>query len=375
MLLSVSLFSALAFVLSAIFIPLIIKFCRVYSLYDTVNARKIHSGNIPRLGGVGIALSFIICAVICFLLNESLSMKNSWPILVSGMIIFIFGIIDDIVELKAIIKLIVQLIASAIVVVNGFYFRKVFGLTLPWFVGMPLTFFWIIGIINSYNLIDGMDGLCSSLAITVLTSLGFIFYKNTGDAFAVCFILSGAILGFLIYNLPIPNAKIFMGDGGSQFLGFMIATIPLYTSTDNFEFNKLLMMIVLVSFPLFDTIAAIWRRIRDHRPIMSPDKLHLHHKLLNLGFTKVQALIIVILIQILICMTVVFSTYLGRLKATAMLLIALLFMTGFFTVIHYTNRAVLRKIRNDNAARNSGIVPDYHKETSGKTDDGGPSEA
>ena len=272
MLLSVSLYSALSFVLSAIFIPLIIKFCKIYSLYDTVNARKIHSGNIPRLGGVGIALSFIICAVICFLLNESLSVKNSWPILVSGMIIFIFGIIDDIVELKAIIKLIVQLTASAIVVVNGFYFRKVFGLVLPWFVGMPLTFFWIIGIINSYNLIDGMDGLCSSLAITVLTSLGFIFYKNTGDAFAVCFILTGAILGFLIYNLPIPNAKIFMGDGGSQFLGFMIATIPLYVSTDNFEFNKLLMMIVLVSFPLFDTIAAIWRRIRDHRPIMSPDK-------------------------------------------------------------------------------------------------------
>lgn len=364
MLFSVGAFSLGAFVLSVVFIPLIIKFCKMYSLYDTVNARKIHSGNISRLGGVAIAIAFIIAAVACFLTNKKISMGNSWPILVSGMIIFIFGIIDDIVELKAIVKLLVQIVASTIIVVNDFYFHRIFALELPWFVGMPLTFCWIIGIINAYNLIDGLDGLCGTLAVSVLVSLGVVFFGNTPDAVVVCFVLTGAVLGFLVYNLPIPNAKIFMGDSGSQFLGFMLATIPLYTSTDNFEYNKLLMMIVLVSFPLFDTIAAIWRRIRDHRPIMSPDKLHLHHKLLNLGFDKRQALIIVCIIQGLICLTVIFSTYLPKHKATVLLFIAILFMTGFFTIIHYTNRAVLRKIAQDNAARNSGVVPDYYKEIS-----------
>ena len=166
----------------------------------------------------------------------------------------------------------------------------------------------------------------------------------------------------LLFNKP--PAKIFMGDCGSQFLGFMIAILPLYPASRDIEFNKFMVMIVLTSFPVFDTIAAIWRRIRDKKPIMVGDRSHLHHKLLNLGFDKRQALIIVCIIQGLICLTVIFSTYLPKHKATVLLFIAILFMTGFFTIIHYTNRAVLRKIAQDNATRNSGVVPDYYKETS-----------
>lgn len=360
-------FSILALVMSVVFIPLIIKFCNFYSLYDSVNARKIHSGNIPRLGGVAIALSFLTGTVICFLVSKDLSMLKAWPLLLAGMIIFSFGILDDIVELRAILKLIVQLVASGIVVFVGkVYFKQIFGWILPSWLGMGITFCWIIGIINAYNLIDGLDGLCGSLAVTVFATIGFIMIGTSNEASAVCFILIGAIVGFLCFNWPLPNAKIFMGDGGSQFLGFMIATVPLYTNNENFEYNKLLMMIVLVSFPLFDTIAAIWRRLRDHRSIMSPDRLHLHHKLLNIGFTKAQALSVVIAIQLLICVTVILSTYFPNLKGTSILIVAVLFMVGFFSVMHYTNRAVLRKIANDNAARNSGITPDYHSETSGK---------
>jgi glycosyl transferase, group 4 family len=105
------------------------------------------------------------------------------------------------------------------------------------------------------------------------------------------------------------------------------------------------MMLVLVSFPMMDTIAAIWRRIRDHKPIMRPDRSHLHHKLLNLGFEKRNALYIVSGIQILICITVILSTFLEKSMAAILLAVALAFMTCFFAVIHYTNRAVLRKIR------------------------------
>ena len=347
MILSICVLSAGALLLSAVSMPLIIKFCKAFSLYDSVNARKIHSGNIPRLGGIGIFLAFFICVILGFFFDSNFSLSNALPLLISGILIFIFGVIDDIVEMRAIFKLAVQLVACGIVVMNDFRFRQIFGWTMPYPLSLMLTFGWILGIINAYNLIDGMDGLCGTLSLTALLTMGFILRHNFIEGAAVCFILSAAIVGFLIFNWPAPNAKIFMGDGGSQCLGFLIAVIPLYSIEGQFEFNKLLMMLVIVSFPMMDTIAAIWRRIRDHKPIMSPDKSHLHHKLLNLGFTKVQALFMVIGIQSLICMTVVLSTFLDKEKAAILLGVAYVFMIGFFSVIHYTNRAVLKKIRSN----------------------------
>lgn len=341
----ISAFSAASFLLSVGLIPIVILFCKKFSLYDSVNARKIHSGNIPRLGGIAIFIAFFICAVICFFFDKNLSMKNAVPLLIAGVLIFIFGVIDDIVEMKAIFKLIVQIGASGIVVWNGFRFRQIFGWVMPLPVSFVLTFCWILGIINAYNLIDGMDGLCGTLSLTALVTMGYVISGSFIEGAAACFMLSAAVVGFLVYNWPAPNAKIFMGDGGSQCLGFMIAVIPLYNISPELEFNKLLMMLVIVSFPMLDTIAAIWRRIRDHKPIMSPDKSHLHHKLLNLGFTKVQALFMVLGIQALICMTVVLSVYLETIKASILLGVAYLFMIGFFSVIHYTNRAVLKKVK------------------------------
>ena len=347
MIFSFSILSAGALLLSALSMPLIIKFCKTFSLYDSVNARKIHSGNIPRLGGLGILLSFFICVTVGFFIDSNFSLMSALPLLIAAVLIFVFGVIDDIVEMRAIFKLAVQLIACGIVVMNDFRFRQIFGWIMPYPISLMLTFGWILGIINAYNLIDGMDGLCGTLSLTALLTMGFVLRQTFLEGAAVCFILAAAIVGFLFFNWPAPNAKIFMGDGGSQCLGFLIAVIPLYSLNDHLEFNKLLMMLVIVSFPMMDTIAAIWRRIRDHRPIMSPDKSHLHHKLLNLGFTKVQALSMVIGIQTLICMTVVLSTFLDKIKASVLLAVAYVFMIGFFSVIHFTNRAVLRKIREN----------------------------
>lgn len=341
------LFSFISFALCAGFIPLIILFCKKFSLYDSVNARKIHSGNIPRLGGVGIIVAFMISAVTCFLVDKNLSTMNTIPILAAGFIIFLFGIIDDIFEMRAFFKLVVQLVATSIVVFNGFRFRQIFGWTMPAPIAMTLTFGWILGIINAYNLIDGLDGLCGMLSFTTLLTISFILRNSYLEGTAVSLILAAAVFGFLIYNWPLPSARIFMGDGGSQCLGFMIATIPLYTSQSEFEYNKFLMMLVIVSFPMMDTIAAIWRRLRDHHPIMSPDRSHLHHKLLNLGFSKKQALYMLFGIQSLICVTIILSTFLEKEKAAILLGVALGFMICFFAVIHYTNRAVLKKIESN----------------------------
>lgn len=344
---TILLFSFISFALCAVFTPLIILFCKKFSLYDSVNARKIHSGNIPRLGGIGIIIAFMLSVVPCFLIDKNLSTMNTIPILVAGFIIFLFGIIDDIFEMRAFLKLIVQLVATSIVVLNGFRFRQIFGWTMPAPIAMILTFGWILGIINAYNLIDGLDGLCGMLSFTTLLTISFVLRNSYLEGTAVSLILAAAVLGFLVYNWPFPNAKIFMGDGGSQCLGFMIATIPLYTSHSEFEYNKFLMMLVIVSFPMMDTIAAIWRRLRDHHPIMSPDRSHLHHKLLNLGFSKKQALYMLFGIQLLICITIVLSTFLEKEKAAILLGVAFGFMICFFAIIHYTNRAVLKKIESN----------------------------
>lgn len=337
-------FTAVSFLLSLGLIPLTIKFCKKFSLYDSVNARKIHSGNIPRLGGIAIVLSFMVSTVICGIIQPDLASRHAVSILAAGFIIFIFGIIDDIVEMRAIFKLLVQIVATGIVVLNGFRFRQIFGWVLPVPVAVILTFCWVLGIINAYNLIDGLDGLCGTLSFTALVTIGFVLRNSFAGGTIVSLILAAAILGFLMFNWPAPNARIFMGDGGSQCLGFIIASIPLYATKTDYEFNKFPMMLVLVSFPMMDTIAAIWRRLRDHRPIMSPDKAHLHHKLLNLGFDKNQILYMIGSIQILMCVTVMLSTFLEKEKASVLLAVAYSFMIGFFTVIHYTNRAVIKKI-------------------------------
>lgn len=358
MLLSVILFTFASLIISTLLIPGIIKLCKIYSLYDSVNARKIHSGNISRLGGIAISFSFIIITVTFFLIDKNLSFYNSFPLLAAGMLIFIFGILDDVIELRAIFKLFVQLVACTMVVAGGFRFRQIFGLIIPDTLSSVITFCWILGLINAYNLIDGLDGLCGTLSATAFLTMGIILYGTYNDGAAICLILFGSIIGFLIWNWPSPNAKIFMGDNGSQFLGFMIATVPLYASREEFEFNKFLMMLVIVSFPMLDTIAAIWRRIRDHRSIMSPDRCHLHHKLLNIGFDKHQALYMVLGIQSVICIIVWLSTLFDKEKAFIILIVAYIFMIFFFVVIHFTNRAVLRKITKENEQRNSGEIPE-----------------
>lgn len=353
----------LSVILSLASMPVIIHFCNKHNLYDYQDARKVHTGNISRLGGVGIVFSFLISSALYLIFTDQLSTTKSLPILIAGLIIFIFGFLDDIFILSAWLKLIVQLAAAALVTFNGYRFTQIFAWTLPTPVSYILTFGWIVGVINAYNLIDGLDGLCGSLSFTTVVTLGVLYALSNNMEAGLCFILAAAIFGFLCFNWP--PAKLFMGDDGSQFLGFMIATIPLYTSGDIFEYNKFLIMLILTAFPVFDTVAAIWRRLRDKRPIMSPDKAHLHHKLLNIGYTKKQILSLIVFIQVLLCGMVILSFFIGKLKGTAMLLEGFIFMVIFFSVIHYTNRSVIRKTQAmENAKAEGKTLPNDEEASS-----------
>lgn len=339
-------FIILSFCLSLISMPIIIKLCDKYRIYDYQSSRKIHSGDISRLGGIGIAFSFFVSTTFFLIFSPKISFISYLPFVLASLIIFIFGLIDDILTLKANLKLFVQLIAVSIVVFTGNRFKQVGPWELPIIVSYILTFCWIIGVINAFNLIDGLDGLCGSLSFTTITTVGILYLLAGNNESSFCFILAASILGFLCFNWP--PAKLFMGDSGSQFLGFMIAVIPLFDSNNILEHNKFLIIVTLSAFPIFDTIAAIWRRIRDKRPIMSPDKAHLHHKLLNLGYTKNTVLYLVAFIQIILCFLVILSYFLGTLKGSMILLLSLSFITLFFTFIHYTNKAILQKKVLDN---------------------------
>ncbi len=338
---SQSIYIALAAFLSIASMPLIMQFCKKFNLYDYHSARKIHSGNIPRLGGVGIFLSFIIASIAFILINKVDNFNKILPILIAGTIVFLFAFLDDLLTLPALAKLIVQLIAVSVVVFNGFRFKQIFSWVLPTPISLILTFCWILGVINAYNLIDGLDGLCGSFSISTVATLGILYTLTGNPESTLCFILTASIFGFLCFNWP--PAKLFMGDAGSQFLGFMIAVFPLFSSDNVFEFNKFLIMIVITAFPVFDTIAAIWRRIRDKKPIMSPDRSHLHHKLLNMGYSKTGALYLMCFLQILLCGSVIISYFLGAKKGMALLIESTAFVTLFFSFVHFTNRAVMLK--------------------------------
>ncbi len=349
-----SIFIALAGILSILSMPLIIHFCKKFSLYDYQNSRKIHSGNIPRLGGVGIFLSFIISTSAYITVSKVENFTTILPVIIAGTIIFLFALLDDLLTLPALAKLIVQLIAVSIVVFNGCHFKQIFGWVLPGPISFVLTFGWILGVINAYNLIDGLDGLCGSFSITTVITLGVLYSLTGNNEATLCFILAASIFGFLCFNWP--PAKLFMGDAGSQFLGFMISVFPLFISDRVFEYNKFLIMIVITAFPVFDTIAAIWRRIRDKRPIMSADRSHLHHKLLNMGYSKKSALYLLCFLQVLLCGSVIISYFLGAMRGMALLLESTAFVTLFFSFVHYTNRAVIAKQQNEIAGENKTEV-------------------
>lgn len=339
-----------AFVLSAVLVFLTIKLCRRFSLYDEVDPRKIHKGNIPRMGGVGIFVSFFAVSAVFMRLSLPGTFSFAAPVFAGLILIFIFGLLDDIFNLPAKLKFLVQAVAAIIVVFGSSYLRTLFWFELSPLAGKILTFFWILACVNAFNLIDGIDWLCSGISLFSIATLGAIQVISGREAAALYFILAGCVAGFMVWNRP--PAKIFLGDVGSQTLGFVIATFPfLYSESRDFEFQKLLMLILLASIPLTDVVAAVWRRGREHRPLFAPDRAHIHHKLLNVGFSRLAAIGFLFLVQALVCVSIIGSCYLRPKHAIMLLSIVLAFVELIFIAFHYLNRMVNR--------RGSGMLEDH----------------
>lgn len=342
----------LATLISTISMPLIISFSKKFNLFDTVDGRKVHTGQISRLGGLGITLAFSIALLILLLSGYFIDIKqNILFLVIAAVCITTMGIIDDIVTLPAKVKLIPQLAASILVLIGGFKFSTlsfgIYTINLGFF-AYPLTFVWIIGVTNAVNLIDGIDGQCGGLSVIASLTFSLFFLKEGNEAaMMICLCLIFAIMGFLFFNLPLPKAKIFMGDGGSQTLGFILAVLPLLSSKGSLSSVSILYAAAVLMIPIFDTIAAIWRRLREHRSIGSPDRFHLHHKLMMFGFTNRQALIIVCLFQTIICIFLCCSVWMGGYLGTILLFTVYLMGILFFTVIHIGKAKTIEELTNE----------------------------
>ena len=333
-------FCALSFVLSLSFVKLAIVVCKRWGWYDVPSERKVHKGLVPRLGGAGFVSAFIIACVLYALFVRGTA-RTFAPFVVAGLLVFASGVADDFLDLRAVVKFALQCIAALIMVSSGYVFESCFSLHVPRVLAAVGTFMWIVGIINSYNMIDGIDGLCGGLSALALFTLGLIYTLSQGNSAAMCFLLVSAILGFLVFNKP--KAKIFMGDGGSQFLGFMVASVPLFTTTANFEGKKVLIALCLVAIPMMDCIVAFVRRAREHRSVMSPDKLHLHHKLMNLGLSSTGVLALLLSMQTVICVCVIASMAIKSARAYVLLIALEAVMIGFFATVHILNKSKLKE--------------------------------
>lgn len=344
-----SIMLVVVFLLSLISIWCVITFSHRFGFFDSTDIRKIHTGNIPRLGGIGIFVGFVLGLFLFYYIDykQFTAYNNLWTIICSSTMIFIMGVWDDMKPWKARYKLIVQCAAALIILFGGnFFSRMTFGpLHFVWNFGLlsyPITFFWIIGVTNALNLIDGIDGLAGSIAFMAALTYAFFFYlAGEKGAALVCIILAVSVSGFLVLNLPFPKAKIFMGDGGSQFLGFSLAVLPLINASDGYTIIALPYASAVLLIPIFDTIAAIWRRVRDKRSIDSPDRLHLHHKLMMMGFSSRQVLVIIIFFQLNISILVSSSIWLRGLFALILLFTVYLMGILFFTIVHIKKNEIL----------------------------------
>ncbi len=297
----------LTFLLSAclalVLVPVVTSVAKKKGWFDSVGERKIHNGQIPRLGGIAIAASFYIAFPLSIVIISSIkSVQISipwtfWALLAGGLGFHVIGLIDDFRNLKARLKFIVQLLLAVAIVASGYYFRVVeipvapFRVELGLF-GPLLTVLWIVGITNAVNLVDGMDGLAGGIAL-IGAGVWAMLYLKTGQYLPAIVALSaaGAVLGFVFYNFP--PATIFMGDSGSLFLGYIMAILPLLGRSGAAMETGLIPAITICLIPILDTLAAILRRWRRGVSFFTADKFHLHHKLLNLGFSARQILAII----------------------------------------------------------------------------------
>jgi UDP-GlcNAc:undecaprenyl-phosphate/decaprenyl-phosphate GlcNAc-1-phosphate transferase len=317
----------IAMIISFALTPLVKKLAVKLDIIDVPkDERRVHKKPIPLIGGLAIYISFMV--MLAF--NGGFS-KDYLAIFIGGTIILIGGLLDDKYDLKPRYKLMFQISAALVLIFMGVEislltnpFTKYFSsLNLEKWISIPVTLIWIVGVTNAFNLIDGLDGLSSGLAlISSVTMLIVSVITGRYEAILLNSILAGSILGFLPYNFN--PASIFLGDTGAQLLGFLLSSIAIIGAVKSATAITLAVPIIALGVPIYDTLLAIIRRKINGKPIMQADKGHLHHRLLALGYSQKKAVIIMYIISIILGIISIFAATLSSKASYAFMVIVII---------------------------------------------------
>ena len=305
------------------------------------DGRRMHDHPIPRMGGLAIFFGFLLSVLV--FLPLSLQLRS---MLLGAVVIVILGIFDDIYALSAKLKFVVQIAAALMAVLGGNQITvlsniNVFSSEPYWELGWlsyPISVLWIVAITNAVNLIDGLDGLaCGVSTISSMTLLVIALNVSEPDVAVLTAALAGACIGFLPYNLN--PAKIFMGDTGSTFLGFVLATVSIQGLFKFYTIFSFAVPFLMLALPIFDTCFAILRRVSKGQSPMAPDRGHIHHRLIDMGFSQKQAVAVLYVISAILGLSAVVLTTNGTIRAM-LFLVALCVaggMAGMIFLNHNNN--------------------------------------
>lgn len=329
----------ISYLLGVFIVPLVIEFSKKNHLIDVPNERKIHTKPISRLGGIAIWASTMLTFLFLVFLSYYPYGSLLSGILLGGTLMFLLGLIDDVYNLNAKFKLFIQIaIASLVFLLGG----RIDSIVLPFlnigelniFVSYIITILWIVGISNAVNFIDGVDGLAGSVVTVNSITLGLIavaMVPPSPISALIAFILAGSMLAFLTYNFN--PAKIFMGDSGALFSGFLLATLSI-TGVMKAAALAIILPFVVLAVPIMDITFSSMRRILKGKSPFVADAEHIHHKLLNAGFS--QNMTVTILTSCAIVAGAIASFFAGSIKHYVIYIFGLLiimFLVSLFSLL------------------------------------------
>jgi UDP-GlcNAc:undecaprenyl-phosphate GlcNAc-1-phosphate transferase len=331
-----------ATMLAIILTPLVVRAAQAWNIMDEPGVRKIHASAIPRIGGAAIVLAMLGMILPLFFIDNHLGEifrragAKVVVILAAGGVMFAVGLADDILDLRARVKLLSQILAAMAICSFGIRIENIeitdrFVLNFGWW-SWPLTIFWIVGITNAVNLIDGLDGLAAGIAaVTCGVIAMFAFYTEQPVMAVMMMTLLGSLIGFLFFNFN--PAKVFMGDCGTMFIGFILAASSVMCTAKTTTLVGLALPALALGIPIFDTLFSIIRRILERRSIFSPDRGHIHHKLLDMGLRHRHVVIVMYLITLATAGLGMFMMFTRNMGTIFVLVAAILILLGTFRMV------------------------------------------
>jgi len=324
----------ISLVSTMVLIPPVMRWADKIGAIDIPDARKVHTQAIPRVGGIAMVAGSVISILLLSELNQQII-----AILFGFLVIWGFGLWDDKCNLNYKIKFLGQLLAVIIVVVWGDVIVHTFPFVdgpLPDYLAIPLTIFALVGITNAINLSDGLDGLAGGTSLITISIVALFAFDAGGEVLVlISMAVAGSILGFLRHNTY--PARLFMGDTGSQFLGFSLGVlVVILTQTVNSAMSPITPLFIL-GLPILDTMAVMGQRIYEHRSPFSADKNHIHHKLLDIGFDHYEAVFIIYLVQSVLISVAYFMMYESDMLLLIIYILVSTCVLGVFNIARINN--------------------------------------